>query len=599
MDVPPVHPLCSAPARTVDSRALTRRSAKNDANDAPANRPRAVEATLQMNDRLLPRAGGPRRTALAALALVGALLATDAHAYKTIVPGYCQGGEAMRWRGGPSSWYLNREGSRTLEFDQVKAILLESFASWSEPCCSGFRTRYEGITSSRSYDPSQQNVVFFETDPAKWPDEAGRAAIGITLFRGDPTCAFTSSITVFNEIDWTFFDFDEGLVPGQANLHWIATHEFGHWLGLDHSEEAEAIMRPNYTSGASYEGLSEDDIAGVCALYPGSCESCERNADCPSGSACRDGACVASECRTTIDCAMGTICEDELCVPGCRTHRECPGDRACLAGACVDRGASCARHVDCDEGESCVAGFCRLQPEGCDICARCSVDTDCDLYETCVITNHPDLPAFCSNVCETDRDCVGSSVCRQVTGAPSKFCMDPVGRSANDFCAASYSCTLDEPGPTLGCALLGSECTEGSLGCGGRADTCIDTADGVLCSCTCHSDSDCGAEGRCLVDPTNELPSCYPLAALIPCADSFCLEGLQCVDGSCVEDPCAGVSCSPDASCVDGECVTPKPPPAKNKSKNTSSCAMAGGAGGGGLLGLLIALGSLRRRTRP
>lgn len=46
----------------------------------------------------------------------------------------------------------------------------------------------------------------------------------------------------------------------------IALHEFGHTLGLDHSNIPSAIMFPELTLGER-KGINEDDIQGIKALY--------------------------------------------------------------------------------------------------------------------------------------------------------------------------------------------------------------------------------------------------------------------------------------------------------------------------------------------
>jgi len=49
------------------------------------------------------------------------------------------------------------------------------------------------------------------------------------------------------------------------NLLTTITHELGHTMGLDHSEEMQAVMAP--TLQEPYLGLHEDDIAGMSFIY--------------------------------------------------------------------------------------------------------------------------------------------------------------------------------------------------------------------------------------------------------------------------------------------------------------------------------------------
>lgn len=47
----------------------------------------------------------------------------------------------------------------------------------------------------------------------------------------------------------------------------VATHEAGHFLGLAHSNHANAVMAASYRD-LTPRPLTEDDIAGICDLYP-------------------------------------------------------------------------------------------------------------------------------------------------------------------------------------------------------------------------------------------------------------------------------------------------------------------------------------------
>ncbi len=55
--------------------------------------------------------------------------------------------------------------------------------------------------------------------------------------------------------------------PRGINLLWVATHEFGHALGIDHSDVRNAVMYPYYEGYRADFDLHQDDIDAIQSLY--------------------------------------------------------------------------------------------------------------------------------------------------------------------------------------------------------------------------------------------------------------------------------------------------------------------------------------------
>ena len=59
-----------------------------------------------------------------------------------------------------------------------------------------------------------------------------------------------------------------GRFPFTFDVESVALHELGHILGLEHSDDPDAVMQPTFDPDSIRRVLAPDDLAGIRALYP-------------------------------------------------------------------------------------------------------------------------------------------------------------------------------------------------------------------------------------------------------------------------------------------------------------------------------------------
>ncbi|AUX44479.1 peptidase M10 [Sorangium cellulosum] len=217
--------------------------------------------------RTSPAAGAARRPpALAALLAALALLAgsREAGAWSPldfeVVP---------RWGELPVRYHINQKTIPAEVSGFAVAGIEAGFAAWSSPPCTAWATRLLGDTDDTYDFDDGKNVFHWISDG--WPAALGDADVilAITMPVWDPDDVIDDADTVFNNVGFCWNDGGDG---GCLDVQSLATHEQGHFLGLGHTNVRGATMVVSYPGGVSPRSLEDDDLDGVCALYPASGE---------------------------------------------------------------------------------------------------------------------------------------------------------------------------------------------------------------------------------------------------------------------------------------------------------------------------------------
>jgi hypothetical protein len=150
------------------------------------------------------------------------------------------------------------------------------------------------------------NTVMFRDDTWRY-DPAALAITTLTVDVRDGTI-----LDADMEVNSFGFDFSVGDSLVNNDLLSVLTHESGHFLGLDHTDVDEATMFPGYSSHETAQRtLDQDDISGICEIYPPDRSTLSCDLEVPSSTECVGG----SECRSssgdgnnqTNSCNLSTV----------------------------------------------------------------------------------------------------------------------------------------------------------------------------------------------------------------------------------------------------------------------------------------------------
>jgi hypothetical protein len=179
---------------------------------------------------------------------------------------------------------VNYQGSDNVLLDDLLDIVNASFSAWQQVNCSFFHfVETEPTSVDRAeFNQNKGNVnllVWRETEEDWHVDQNHNTnTIALTSVTYDTNTGDMLDADI--EFNGAYFDFGNAENPGSSDivdLQTVITHEIGHTIGLDDLYDAidsastmygMDIHRSDGSPTTDKRDLAEDDIAGLCYLYP-------------------------------------------------------------------------------------------------------------------------------------------------------------------------------------------------------------------------------------------------------------------------------------------------------------------------------------------
>jgi Matrixin len=168
-----------------------------------------------------------------------------------------------RWKTSQVPFYVN-PANNDVSQDAAITALQAGAANWSAQTTAGVNIYYAGRTNGTSITLNNKNEIFFR-------NTSSGSTIATTYWWYGSDGKLLDADMMFYDGGFKFFTGQSGC-SGGVFVEDIATHEFGHFIGINHSSDSTATMYPT-TSGwcnMSWRYLSQDDVNAVQTLYPAS-----------------------------------------------------------------------------------------------------------------------------------------------------------------------------------------------------------------------------------------------------------------------------------------------------------------------------------------
>ena len=183
------------------------------------------------------------------------LMSSFAHAWNVKTN---NSGQVLHWKNAPIHYSINTDGTHDLSAEAVDNAINQAANAWNN---NKTQMIFDGETKKTGADYSDgvQSIVFKDN----WTEDPSVLAITYTWSTEDGEIVHFDMEINAEDHEWsTTGDSDK------QDLMNAITHEFGHAIGLDHSQDTNATMAPDSLVGeTSKRDLNSDDLAGYEHIY--------------------------------------------------------------------------------------------------------------------------------------------------------------------------------------------------------------------------------------------------------------------------------------------------------------------------------------------
>jgi len=180
------------------------------------------------------------------------------------------------WRNQCVSYSFQTQGSQYISTSDATRLAAQAFAAWSDAPCPGGSPSITAVAfppvdcDGAQGSQEHSNLIIFRD--AAWPHDDAANVIGYTTLTVNlATGEILGANIEINSHDFTIVaDLADASAPRPGtsmtvDVGTILTHEAGHFLGLAHSGDPNAVMFAHYKPGST--ALAPDDVSGICSVY--------------------------------------------------------------------------------------------------------------------------------------------------------------------------------------------------------------------------------------------------------------------------------------------------------------------------------------------